>query len=199
MTATPSKHLRRLLNSKSKYKIPEPAAACRSHKNDFIDRLSGRLACVEKFIRSGVEIPDFVEADCATTTHANTWKQTSRPQFHTCLLDTRNTNWCICQKTYKLYKRISSKMNTVPSVHVTETSCLFTLHACLVWCADIDEDGFEFQRWDDSYLFCVCCIRREVTSFAWYQSYKDWLYKQNFLHEYIMSIALELLLIICIM
>ena len=33
-------------------------------KNEFIERLSDRLACVERFIRSGVEIPDFVEADC---------------------------------------------------------------------------------------------------------------------------------------
>ena len=33
-------------------------------KSDFIDRLSDRLACVERFIRSGVEIPDFVETDC---------------------------------------------------------------------------------------------------------------------------------------
>lgn len=61
-------------------------------KSELIEKLSDRLACVEKFIRSGVEIPDFVEADCATTTHASTWKQTSRQKFHTCLLDTRNTN-----------------------------------------------------------------------------------------------------------
>ena len=33
-------------------------------KSDFIDKLSDRLACVERFIRSGVEIPDFVETDC---------------------------------------------------------------------------------------------------------------------------------------
>ena len=33
-------------------------------KNEFIEKLSDRLACVERFIRSGVEIPDFVEADC---------------------------------------------------------------------------------------------------------------------------------------
>ena len=33
-------------------------------KSEFIEKLSDRLACVEKFIRSGVEIPDFVEADC---------------------------------------------------------------------------------------------------------------------------------------
>ena len=43
-------------------------------KNEFIEKLSDRLACVERFIRSGVEIPDFVEADFAknTTTHAST-------------------------------------------------------------------------------------------------------------------------------
>ena len=34
------------------------------YKNEFIEKLSDRLACVERFIRSGVEIPDFVEADC---------------------------------------------------------------------------------------------------------------------------------------
>ena len=34
-------------------------------KNEFIEKLSDRLACVERFIRSGVELPDFVEADCA--------------------------------------------------------------------------------------------------------------------------------------
>ena len=42
-------------------------------KNEFIEKLSDRLACVERFIRSGVEIPDFVEADFSknTTTHAS--------------------------------------------------------------------------------------------------------------------------------
>ena len=54
------------------------------HKSDLIDKLSDTLACVEKFIRSGVEIPDFVEANSAknTATPASAWKQTYRPQFH---------------------------------------------------------------------------------------------------------------------
>ena len=42
-------------------------------KNELIEKLSDRLACVERFIRSGVKMPDFVEADCPknTTTHAS--------------------------------------------------------------------------------------------------------------------------------
>ena len=40
----------------------------------------------------------------------------------------------------------------------------------------------------------VCCVRREVTSFAWHHwrgNYKDCMYLQNFLHEYMMSHALH--------
>ena len=33
-------------------------------KSDLIEKLADRLMSVEKFITSGVEIPDFVEADC---------------------------------------------------------------------------------------------------------------------------------------
>ena len=64
------------------------------HKSDFIDKLSDRLACVERFLRSGAETQDFVETDCPknTTTHPSAWEQTSKQQFHTSLLDTESSN-----------------------------------------------------------------------------------------------------------
>lgn len=52
-------------------------------KDDIIDKLSQRLARVEKFITSGVETRDFVESDCPknTTRPSATQMQASKPQL----------------------------------------------------------------------------------------------------------------------
>ena len=53
-------------------------------KSNIIEKLVERIAAVEKFITSGVEIPDFVESDCPKNTVrlGATQVQASKPQPH---------------------------------------------------------------------------------------------------------------------
>ena len=66
-------------------------------KSDVIEKLVERIAAVEKFIRSGVEIPDFVESDCPKTTvrlgatQAQASKQQLQSQWHTNLVVTETS------------------------------------------------------------------------------------------------------------